>query len=66
MTRLNREFSTQIARINVLVTSAMAKLLRAAHQQEAVTVLHFMNNAAETEDLGTIQFRMSDGKITEA
>jgi ABC-type sugar transport system ATPase subunit len=42
----------------------MAALLRTVHQRERVTVLHITHNAAEAHELGTIHFRLEDGRIS--
>lgn len=41
----------------------LSDLLRQIHQKEEVTVLHITHNAAEAVQLGTIQFRLENGRI---
>ena len=41
----------------------LSDLLRQIHQKEEVTVLHITHNAAEAVQLGTIRFRLENGRI---
>ena len=41
----------------------MAEFLRAAHQKEGTTVLHITHRTSDAANLGTIQFRLENGKI---
>ena len=42
----------------------LAKLLRAVHQKEQVTVLHITHNLAEAEALGTVRFQIDEGSVS--
>jgi ABC-type sugar transport system ATPase subunit len=43
----------------------LAELLREVHRRERITCLHITHNAAEAQDLGTVHFRLEDGRITQ-
>lgn len=41
----------------------MAELLRNVHQAEGVTVLHITHSSAEAKELGTVHFRLENGRL---